>query len=117
MQGLSPLFGVDISSGDAAAACVDNAAAAMSRIIMTSPADVPLGQVLPVVLKSMPLKNDMTENETVYKCILGLINSNNADAAANKAEIRRVFQEAVAESSKVDDDIKAQLNAALPALA
>lgn len=116
MQGLSPLFSIDISSGDAAAACVDNAAAAMSRMIMASTTDVPLGQVLPVVLKSLPLKNDMTENETVYKCILGLIESNNADAAANKQEIKRVFQQAVDSNSKVDDEIKNKLMAALPAL-
>lgn len=117
MQALSPLFGTDISLGDAAAACIDNAAAALSRMIMTSPADVPLNQVLPVVLKSLPLKNDMTENETVYKCILGLISLNNADAVANKAEIRRVFQEAIAEGSKVDKEIKGKLTAALSALA
>jgi len=117
MAALSPLFSIDPTLGDSAAACIDNAAAAMSRMIMASPSDVPLGQVLPVILKSLPLKNDMTENETVYKCILGLISLNNADAVANKGEIRRVFQEAVAQSSKVDDEIKAKLNAALPGLA
>ena len=116
-QALSPIFGMDTSATDSSKACVDNAAAAISRMIMASPTDVPLGQVLPVVLKSLPLKNDMTENETVYKCILGLISMNNADAAANKAEIQRVFTEAIAEGSKVDDEIKAQLSAALPGLA
>lgn len=117
LQALSPLFSIDTNETDSSKACVDNAAAALSRMIMASPGDVPLGQVLPVILKSLPLKDDMTENLTVYNCLLGLINMNNADAAANKAEIRRVFMEAVAEQSKVDDEIKAKLNAALPGLA
>ena len=117
LQALSPLFGIDTSASDSSKACVDNAAAAISRMIMAAPGDVPLGQVLPPVLRCLPLKNDMTENETVYNCLLGLISMNNADAAANKTEIRRVFMEAVAEGSKVDDEIKAKLNAALPGLA
>ena len=116
LQALSPLFAMDTST-DARKACIDNAAAAISRMIMASPSDVPLAQVLPVVLKSLPLKNDFTENETVYKCLLGLISMNNPDAAALKEEMRRVFTEAVSPGSKVDDEIKVQLNSALPSLA
>jgi len=116
LQMLSPLFNINSNAGDASAACIDNAVAAISRMIMACPASVPLTQVLPVQLKALPLKNDMTENETVYQCLLGLLQMNHPDAIANKAEIKRVFFEAVAEGSKVDDTIKDKLNLALPGL-
>ena len=113
LQALSPLFGVDTSQGDTSAACVDNACAAVARMIMASPSHIPVGQVLPVMLKAMPLKSDMTENETVYNCLLGLLQANNADLAANKVELTRVFGQAASEESKVDDVIKEKLKLAL----
>mmetsp|Transcript_3516 Transcript_3516/g.5285 ORF Transcript_3516/g.5285 Transcript_3516/m.5285 type:complete len:1075 (+) Transcript_3516:184-3408(+) len=116
LQAISPLFSVDPTAGDSSAACIDNAAAGVSRMIMASPGNVPMPQVLPVLLKALPLKNDMTENETVYKCLLGLLQMNQPDAIANKAEFRRIFAEAIAEGSKVDDETKEKLKLALPAL-
>lgn len=116
LQALSPLFGVDVSESDTAAACVDNASAAVARMIKTSPSHVPLAQVLPVLLKALPLKNDMTENETVYNCLFGLLQQNQADLLANKPELSRVFAEAACESSKVDDDLKEKLKLALQSL-
>jgi len=113
---ISPLFQVDAAKGDYSAACIDNAAAAVCRMIMTSPGHVPLSQVLPVILRSLPLKNDMTENETVYTCLLTLLKMNQPDALANKAELRRVVQEACADASKVDDGLKSELAAVLSTL-
>lgn len=116
LTALSPLFGVDVTEGDTAAACVDNASAAVARMITTSPSHVPMAQVLPVMLKALPLKNDMTENETVYNCLFGLLQQNQADLIANKTELRRVFAEAASESSKVDDELKEKLKLALLSL-
>ena len=116
LQALSHLFNVDATQGDSAAACVDNACAAVARMIMASPSHVPLGQVLPVMLKAMPLKSDMTENETVYNCLLGLLQANNVDLLASKIELSRVFGQASAEDSKVDDDLKEKLKLALQSL-
>jgi len=117
LQSISPIFALDPNSSDSAAAAVDNAAAAISRMIMAVPASVPIGQVLPVLLKALPLKNDMTENETVYKCLIGLLQMNQEDAIANKAEIRRIFTEATAEGSRVEEDVQEKLKLAAPALA
>eukprot|EP00970_Alexandrium_tamarense_P015521 scaffold5199_cov199-Alexandrium_tamarense.AAC.16 len=116
LQSLSHLFSVDPSQGDASAACVDNACAAVARMIMASPSNVPMGQVLPVILKAMPLKSDMTENETVWNCLLGLYQMQNADLLANKVEFGRVLAEASSEESKVDDDLKEKLKLALQSL-
>jgi len=116
LQALSHLFGIDGTQSDTAAACVDNACAAVARMIMTAPSHVPLGQVLPVVLKAMPLKNDMTENETVYNCLLSLLQANNAEIRVNKVELTRVFGQAASDDSKVDDDLKEKLKLALQSL-
>ena len=75
-----------------------------------------MGQVLPVILKAMPLKSDMTENETVWNCLLGLYQMQNADLLANKVEFGRVLAEASSEESKVDDDLKEKLKLALQSL-
>jgi importin-4 len=112
LQALGPLFSLDTSSNDAAA-CVDNAVAAVARMIMTAPSHIPLSQVLPVMLKALPLKTDMTENETVYDCLLGLLEAKNPDILSNRTELQRVFTEAASEESKVGDDIKEKLIAVL----
>lgn len=117
LQALSPLFGMDITESDTAAACVDNACAAVARMIIVSPTHVPMAMVLPVLLKALPLKNDMTENETVYKCLFGLLEQNHADLLANRQELSRIFTEAGSQDSKVDDEIKDKMNAALNSLA
>ena len=116
LSALEPLFGVDPSTGESAAACIDNVAACVARMIMTSPSHLPMPQVLPALLKLLPLKTDMTENETVYKCLLGLLQMNHPDAVAQKGELRRIFTDAVSPDSKVDDEIKENLKQALPAL-
>lgn len=116
LQGLEPLFGMDPNAGDSVAACVDNAAACVARMIMAHPAGVPMPQVLPPFLGLLPLKTDMTENETVYKCLLGLIQMGHPDAMAQKPELQRIFTAACAAGSKVDEEIQGQLKQAAPAL-
>lgn len=116
LQGLEPLFGMDASSADSVAACVDNAAACVARMIMAHPSSVPMPQVLPAFLRLLPLKTDMTENETIYNCLLGLIQMGHPDAIAQKAELQRIFAAAVSSGSKVDQEIQARLTQAAPAL-
>jgi hypothetical protein len=123
MQALEPLFQLtpdlaDPSTADSTKACVDNAAAAISRMMVAHPNHIPIGQAVPVLLKHLPLKNDMTENETVYGCILGLMGNPNAQEilGQNRNELQRVFQEATAAASQVDDEIKSKLVQALNTL-
>lgn len=120
LQSLSPLFSINVmASGvqsEASAACVDNAAAAVARLIMASPNHVPMEHVLPAMLSVLPLKTDMTENDTVYKCLLGLLQMNHPEAQKHKGEFKRIFTSAVADDSKVDDEVKQKLKEALPSL-
>lgn len=116
LAGLEPLFGIDPSSGESAAACVDNTAACVARMITASQSHLPMPQVLPALLKLLPLKTDMTENETVYSCLFGLLQMNQPDILAQKAELKRIFTEAVAPDSKVDEEVQEKLKLALAAL-
>jgi hypothetical protein len=116
LQAISPLFSIDPTANETASGCVDNAAAAVCRMIMASPNDVPMAQVIPAVLGVLPLKIDMTENETVYKCLLGLYTMNQPDLLANKEELRRVMTEATADGSDVPEEIQAELKRTLQSL-
>lgn len=69
---------------EATAVCVDNAAAAVARMIMANPSAIPMSQVLPVLLAALPLKKDMAENEAVYTCLLGLTQMNHAAAPSHR---------------------------------
>jgi importin-4 len=116
LSGLEPLFALDPASSDSAAACMDNVAACVARMMMACPNNLPMSQVLPAFLKLLPLKTDMTENETVYTCLLGLLQMNHPDAVAQRVEIKRIFSEALSNESKVDEEIKEKLKQALPVL-
>jgi len=116
LQGLEPLFAMDSSAGDSFAACVDNAAACVARMILAQPSSVPMSQVLPAFLRLLPLKTDMTENETIYNCLLGLLQMGHPEALAQKAELQRIFTEAVSPGSNVEEEIQIKLKQAAPAL-
>merc|ERR1712166_293464 len=116
LQGLEPLFGMDSTTGDSVAACVDNAAACVARMIMAQPASIPMPQVFPPFLRLLPLKTDMTENETVYNCLLGLIQMGHPEALAQKAELQRIFTAATSPGSEVDEEVQGKLRQAAPAL-
>lgn len=111
LQQLAPIFNLDPNATDSSAACIDNAAAAVARMIMASPHHVPLGQVLPVFWRALPLKTDMTENETVYTCLLGLLSMKQPDlmTATGISEVRRIVHAACQAESDVSDEIKAKL--------
>ena len=113
LQLVGQLFSIDLSIADTSAAAVDNAAACVCRMIMAVPTSVPIQQVLPVLLKSLPLKNDMTENNTVYTCLLNLLQMNNSDALAHKDEMKKIFEVAIGHDSNVEDDMKQKLGIAM----
>jgi importin-4 len=101
LQGLSPIFGLDAGHSVDTQGCVDNAAAAIARMIMAAPDAVsPLGQVLDAFCKALPLKSDFSENETVYKCLTGLMQMKHA--ALSRAHVERIVTAACSEGSNVE---------------
>ncbi|BDA47413.1 Importin-4 [Coccomyxa sp. Obi] len=68
LQALHPLFRAEEDAGTR-----DNAAGAVGRIIATVGSQVPLEQVLPVLLGALPLQEDIDESEAVYGSLCGLL--------------------------------------------
>ncbi|KMZ76407.1 Importin-4 [Zostera marina] len=101
---LSPLFG-EQESDDAVR---DNACGAVARMLMAQPKFIPLSQVIPVLLKALPLKEDLEESMIVYSCICNLVLSFNAQILPLVPEIVRLFAQVVsspAESNEVKSRI------------
>ncbi|KAF1795326.1 HEAT, type 2 [Phytophthora cactorum] len=55
----------------------DNACAAVARMIIAGGANLPLEAVLPVFLGALPLKADMDESPVCFRCLNGLVGSQN----------------------------------------
>ncbi|KAL8177177.1 UNVERIFIED_CONTAM: hypothetical protein K2H54_042895, partial [Gekko kuhli] len=47
----------------------DNVCGAVARMVMANPGGVPVGQVLPVLIRSLPLNEDVEEYQTVFRCL------------------------------------------------
>ncbi|XP_033626576.1 importin-4-like isoform X1 [Asterias rubens] len=73
LQALSSVMGQETNRR-----VIDNVCASVCRLIMTNHSLVPLGEVVPMLLKFLPLKDDLEENDTVYGCILKLYQSGDA---------------------------------------
>ncbi|KAG6396390.1 hypothetical protein SASPL_142538 [Salvia splendens] len=71
---LHPLFGESEPDN----AVKDNAAGAVARMIMSHPENIPLHQVIPILLQVLPLKEDHEESTAVYGCICNLVLSSNS---------------------------------------
>jgi len=74
VNALSPLFAVNHKKYPTVA---DNACGCLARMIKTNPSLVPLEQVLPVLLNSLPLRNDFEPAIPTYECIFDLLKNNN----------------------------------------
>jgi importin-4 len=51
---------------------LDNASGCLCRMIMAHPDKVPIDDIIPTIVKLLPLKEDYEENKPIYECITGL---------------------------------------------
>ena len=72
LTALQPFFQVPDHSAPALYNARDNAAGAISRMIVKSPSALPLDQVIPALISVMPLQFDPLENKAVYSAIFTL---------------------------------------------
>eukprot|EP00640_Fibrocapsa_japonica_P000545 CAMPEP_0113942732 /NCGR_PEP_ID=MMETSP1339-20121228/8362_1 /TAXON_ID=94617 /ORGANISM="Fibrocapsa japonica" /LENGTH=1186 /DNA_ID=CAMNT_0000947279 /DNA_START=128 /DNA_END=3688 /DNA_ORIENTATION=- /assembly_acc=CAM_ASM_000762 len=114
LAALRPLFEPSQPGQDGAAR--DNAAAALARMITHHPGSVPFAQVLPVFLGSLPLQADQSENDTVYDCLLSLLQARQPDLLNLLPSLLGVFAQALHENSKVDACMKTKLAGAVKAI-
>ncbi|CAG8543469.1 8474_t:CDS:2, partial [Ambispora gerdemannii] len=69
----------------------DNACGAVCRMMLAHPEAVPIDQVLPVLIQTLPLKQDYQENEPVYRCIFQLFRANNNIVLNHITDLLNVF--------------------------
>ncbi|XP_066483155.1 importin-4 [Tiliqua scincoides] len=67
----------------------DNVCGAVARMVMANPGGVPLGQVFPVLLRALPLKEDFEEYKTVFSCINFILELNPQQVLQQVGEIVR----------------------------
>ncbi|XP_042383764.1 importin-4-like isoform X1 [Zingiber officinale] len=108
LRALYPLF----SNSESDFAVRDNAAGAVARMIMAQPHAIPLNQVLPALLKALPLKEDFEESMTVYGCICGLVISSNPMIIPLVPDIVNIFAQVIV-SPVESEEVKNQIGLAI----
>lgn len=103
LDGLRPLF------DDAKSSVADNACAAVARMIMANPAGIPLEKVLPILLEKLPLKQDLSECDTIFKCLLQLIEAQNPVLMKYMTRVVELLVEGISHNESVDEDIQQQI--------
>jgi hypothetical protein len=112
LHALRPLF--DGEANDEVV--VDNAAAAVARMILASDGAVPLDHVLPVLLHALPLKADFDENDVVFRCVNGLVQAQHPAVLSNMPLVLDVYAKALAADSNVDEPEQQAVRACVRAL-
>ena len=111
LSALRPLFEVPPNSSLSRWKAHDNAAGAASRLIVRNSAAVPLDQVLPVIIRALPLRHDFLENPPVFKAIFHLFGTNPHALHPYSEKLLEIFR-AVLEPSVLDqinDETRAEL--------
>lgn len=89
---------------------LDNAAGCVSRMITAHPDKVPIGDVLPVLVGLLPLKEDYEENAPIYQCIVGLYQAENSTVQALTQQLVPVFAAVLGEpKEQLDDETRGKL--------
>jgi hypothetical protein len=89
---------------------LDNAAGCVSRMIIKHRDQMPLGDVLPALVKLLPLKEDYEENAPVYQNIVQLYQSGNSTIQSLTPQLMPVLNEVMGEpEEQLDDETRASL--------
>ena len=112
LTGLRPLF--EASSAGDDGSCMDNACAAVARMIIVAPDALPLDQVLPVLLGALPLKADMTENMTVSSFLCGTLRR--PEMQPHLSQAVQILAHMCSADYEVDDEVRAQITTTMKPL-
>ncbi|EIW79292.1 ARM repeat-containing protein [Coniophora puteana RWD-64-598 SS2] len=111
LSALRPIFNVTPDAPVARLNAKDNAAGAVARLIYRNISAVPLDQVLPVFVESLPLKHDYLENRPVFRTLFHLFQSSPQVLFPYMDRLLMVFAHVLDPSSsdQLGDEAKAQL--------
>ncbi|KAJ7588105.1 ARM repeat-containing protein [Mycena floridula] len=108
---LRPLFDVPADSSSVKLSAKDNAAGAVARLILRNAAALPLDQVLPVFISSVPCNEDPMENRPVFRCVIYLITTQTSLMAPYMGGLLQVFAQVLDPSSpdRIGNEVRAEL--------
>lgn len=108
LEALAPLCArsADQQTTDAGGADVDNALAALARMINVDKTQVPLPQVIPALLNALPLRVDFMEGEGIFSCIATLLSEGEPTVVANLPLVLSVMAQTMTTEFKYDDKTK-----------
>ncbi|KAJ9474929.1 Importin subunit beta-4 [Pseudozyma hubeiensis] len=96
LNAIRPFFEKSQNESDEVQTARDNACGCLSRMIIKNADAVPLDQALPILFSSLPLQKDMAEWSPVLRCMIDLIQANNAVASQNIDTILQLFAHVLA---------------------
>uniref|UniRef100_M4B6S4 Importin N-terminal domain-containing protein n=1 Tax=Hyaloperonospora arabidopsidis (strain Emoy2) TaxID=559515 RepID=M4B6S4_HYAAE len=105
LQALRPLF----ETSDNDEVVIDNACAAVARMIIAGGVNMPLEVVLPVFLGALPLKADMDESAVCFQCLNGLVSSQNPVVLNLMPQVLDVYSKALAPTSIVEEETQTEV--------
>jgi len=108
---LRPLFNVPPKAPAARLNAKDNATGAVARLIIRNSSALPLDQVLPIFIDSLPLKHDYLENRPVFRALFELFKTNGAVLYPFMDRLLAVFAHVLDPSlpDQVGDEIRKEL--------
>jgi hypothetical protein len=77
----------DILEGETDRRCIDNLCAAVCRMILAHTDAVPVAQVFPVIVQHLPLKEDLAEELTIFKCVSHLYVSQHPEVMSRMSQL------------------------------
>ena len=118
LKSLQPFFAIPAEAGPTSFNARDNAAGAVSRMILKNSAALPLEQVLPVVFSALPLRNDFLENRPVFRAIFHLFRTNPNLILQYLDQLLPVFAQVLDPNAgdQIGDELRAELIGLLGAL-
>lgn len=111
LSALKPLFDVPSDSPHAVSNSRDNAAGAVSRMIIKNGSAMPLDQVVSVLIGVLPLRNDYLENGPVFRAIFTLFRSNANVIMPHMGHLLQVFNAVLDPSmpEQISSEIRSEL--------
>lgn len=111
LAALHPLFEVPSVASTAKLNARNNAAGAVSRMILKKSEAIPLDQVLPVIVGILPLKNDFHENRPAFRALFHLFRSVLGVIAPYLDQLLLVFAHVLDPSvpDQLGDEVRAEL--------
>jgi len=97
----------DKAASDTGGADIDNALSAVARMIAVSKAAIPLAQVLPVMLASLPLRADLSEGQNIFGVLSQLLNDSDPAAMSLLPQLVIAFGQTIEPGTKHNDETRA----------